>query len=369
MGECIIIRGGGGGSAGGTTPILNTSYPTDVTMIQANTSVTFEVKIATAGDPAVYTYQWYVNNSPVSGATSATYTKTDNSIVGTYMIFCTVKNKAGIVQSRVATLNIVSAFPSYTYTGISQLVEESNYNWTLKLLTSGNLIFSDFKNKSSVDIFCLGGGGAGNKDGYGGGGGYYNTNTAKTLSTNTTYAITIGSGGTSNGAAGGASSAFGYTANGGGGGVGSVPSYIQCTMYKTTGSGIYVYGGTNVSGYDEILSDGASVQLACDSNGGFIYTTITISGQEAGAYKGRDGRYYRGGINPGWSCVYTTAATGTGASSTQIFSTGDTVSGAGANSGAANATLYGQGGAGYGSRGGSSFGKGGTGIVVVRNTR
>lgn len=368
MGECIIVRSGGGGE-GGTTPVLNPSYPADVTMLQADTSVTFEVKISTAGDPDVYTYQWYVNNSPVSGANSATYTRTDNTTVGSYLIFCTVRNKAGIVQSRAAMLSILSAYPSYTYTGISQLVEESNYNWTLNLLTSGTLAFSDLKGKTTADIFCLGGGGAGNKDGYGGGGGYYNTASSKTISINTNYSIVIGSGGTSNGSDGGSSTAFGLTSNGGKGGVGSYAMYIPCVMSKTTGSGVYVYGGTNVSGYDYVIDSGSTVNLAVGSNGGVIGATITVSGQSVYAYKGSDGKYYRGQIDSQGSTVYSTAATGSGASSTKIFSTGSTVSGAGANSGAANATLYGQGGAGYGSRGGSSFGKGGTGIVVVRNTR
>ena len=42
------------------TPVLNTSYPANVTGATVGSSATFKVAIATAGVPESYTYQWYV---------------------------------------------------------------------------------------------------------------------------------------------------------------------------------------------------------------------------------------------------------------------------------------------------------------------
>ena len=76
------------------------------------------------GKPAEYTYQWYVNNSAVSGATSSTYTKTGLTSVDTYSVYCNVTNKAGTVKSRVATLAVKSTKPIYTYSGNSTLIDD-----------------------------------------------------------------------------------------------------------------------------------------------------------------------------------------------------------------------------------------------------
>lgn len=103
MGECLLVKSA---SVKNTLPILSTSYPQDksITFISGNTaSATFEVRIEVDGEPNEYTYQWYVNNSAVSGATGASYNWSGTS-GGTYSIRCDVTNKAGTVQSRTATL-------------------------------------------------------------------------------------------------------------------------------------------------------------------------------------------------------------------------------------------------------------------------
>lgn len=88
-----------------TKPVLSSSYPANVTQAETNASTTFKVVIATAGNPASYTYQWYWNGSAVSGATSSTYTRSAIP-AGTYTVYCKVTNKAGTVTSRTATVTV-----------------------------------------------------------------------------------------------------------------------------------------------------------------------------------------------------------------------------------------------------------------------
>lgn len=106
MGECLITRRGGENYK---LPILNANYPQDVstTVVKGNTgSATFLVDISEPGNPAVYTYQWYVNGVAVEGANGSGYTKDDLTETGTYTVYCEVTNKKGTVSSRIATLEV-----------------------------------------------------------------------------------------------------------------------------------------------------------------------------------------------------------------------------------------------------------------------
>lgn len=85
-------------------PVLDANYPKNVS-VKVGNSATFEVKIAEAGYPDSYTYQWYVNWKPVSGATASKYTRNADS-VGSEEICCVVANEAGSVQTRTAKLTI-----------------------------------------------------------------------------------------------------------------------------------------------------------------------------------------------------------------------------------------------------------------------
>lgn len=110
MGECLITRRGGETYK---VPILNPNYPQDITttVIKGNTtSATFSVNIAEPGNPPEYTYQWYVDGTAVSGATSSSYTKTGLSTTATHSIYCEVTNKKGTVTSRVATLKVTQYY-------------------------------------------------------------------------------------------------------------------------------------------------------------------------------------------------------------------------------------------------------------------
>lgn len=106
MGECLIIRRGGESYK---LPVLDANYPKDVnkTIVAGdNASVSFDVIISEAGNPAFYTYQWYDNGVAVKGATDSSYVKTNINDSMSCNIYCVVSNKAGSVMSRVASLNV-----------------------------------------------------------------------------------------------------------------------------------------------------------------------------------------------------------------------------------------------------------------------
>ena len=83
-------------------PVLDATYPQNVSATAAGTSTTLSVVISEDGRPSDYTYQWYYDGSAVSGATSSSYTRT--VAFGSHTAYCVVTNKAGSVTSRTATL-------------------------------------------------------------------------------------------------------------------------------------------------------------------------------------------------------------------------------------------------------------------------
>ena len=219
MGECLIVRRGGESYE---LPVLSASYPRDVTVTAAaGASASFFISITTPGRPAEYTYQWYRNGAAVSGGTTASLTLTGLTAAATYSVYCKVTNKAGSVNSRTATLTVRSYLPAYTYTGLHQLIDDGNFNWRLRLLTSGTLTFSHLGSAESrgAQAFLVGGGGGGGFHA-GGGGGYTKTSMVN-ISINTPYTIIVGAGGPhdSDGGRGGTSSALGISAEGGHSGV------------------------------------------------------------------------------------------------------------------------------------------------------
>jgi hypothetical protein len=125
MGECLITRRG----AAFKLPVLSEKYPEDVSVaiIKGNTtSATFKVEIAIPGSPAAYTYQWYVDGSPVEGATNSVYTISDIADTRKNTVYCEVTNKKGAVTSRIATLDVVQQYApvldeSYPQDGIAEV--------------------------------------------------------------------------------------------------------------------------------------------------------------------------------------------------------------------------------------------------------
>lgn len=165
-------------------PVLDSAYPKDATVnvIKGNTtSATFSVVFAAHGSPAEYTYQWYVDGVAVSGANDSTYTKTELSETTTYDIHCEVTNKAGIVISRIAKLNVVqqytpvlnAAYPADVTIGNGSTISSTftvqidtagipanyTYQWYVDGVavagaTSASYTKDDFITKKTFSIYC-----------------------------------------------------------------------------------------------------------------------------------------------------------------------------------------------------------------------
>ena len=140
------------------TPTLNSSYPADVskTFIKGNSvSATFEAKISTAGNPTSYTYQWYVDNAAVSGATGSSYTWT-GSAAGTHTVYCKVTNSAGTVQTRVATLSVAMYYVpvlNSSYPTDATLTIGGSVTCNVSISTAGNpasYTYQWYKNGSAI---------------------------------------------------------------------------------------------------------------------------------------------------------------------------------------------------------------------------
>ncbi len=348
MGECLILRRGGEPYA---LPVLHSSYPANTTVVEGGSAAaSFNVQIATAGKPAEYTYQWYLNGTAINGATNSGYTKTGLTAAGTHTLYCAVTNKAGTVISRVATLTVTSSKPTYTYTGRHELVADGAYNWKIRFLSSGTLKFSDLGNAAKMDLFLVGGGGGASNGG--GGGGYTTTQKGLAVAKGASYSIVVGAGGAADaeiGGSGGQSSALGYTAKGGAGGR-NWNAYAGRGGNGGSGGGAYVgeggsethgHGGSN--GSDGKGNAGGHPTLSAAPGGTGQGTTTREFGEAAGAL-------YAGG-GAGGSTGYATLG---GA-------------GGGGNRGKEGAANTGGGGGGQG--GTATAQNGGLGIVILRNAR
>lgn len=346
------------------TPVLNTSYPANVTQVEkSGGSATFTVSIATAGVPASYTYQWYVNGSAVSGATSTSYTKTGLTSAATYSVYCKVTNAAGSVNSRTATLTVQSSQPSYTYSGSHTLVKEGTYDWKLTLKSSSKLKFETLgTGDGNIEVFLLGGGGGGNLSG--GGGGFTKTSTI-TVKTDTEYTAIIGAGGSpgSSSGTGGTTSFHNLSVEGGKAGYseGSKGGKGGSAGGSYGNQGIAGNGGSNGGngggqGYQEKQDDGSYIWKTGTGQTGQGTTTREFGESSGTLYSGGGGggaakqtshnsKGY-GGDGGGGHGAY--RAYGTSAATA-----GGTNTGGGGGGGSTNANSK----------------AGGSGIIVIRNKR
>jgi len=367
MGECLISRRGGELYE---LPVLDGNYPADTSVMEsASGKATFSVVVATPGRPAVYSYQWYVNGSQVSGATASTYEKTGLTAAATYNVYCEVTNKAGKVTSRVAKLTVASSKPVYTFSvdnAVQLEEEETKYNWKMKIKSSGTLKFTSlgcFAN--GIDVFCVGGGGSGahainmsegtNRATGGGAGGKTTTKKNVVVAINTPYTITVGAGGTgvarlSAGNAGGETSAFDVKAAGGTGGT-------------TTGAGGSGGSGGGGGGEEVEGTTKAGGKGGSDGSAGGAGYRGAGSGQTdtTKEFGETTGTLYAGGGGGGG---YNSSNAGSGGSG------GGGAGGAYQSVGTPGTTNFGGGGGGTGrSTTSGTSAAGGSGVVVIRNKR
>jgi hypothetical protein len=124
--------------------LINPEFPKDVTttVIRGQTaSATFEAKILEHGRPAEYTYQWYVNDLSIPGATGESYTLTGLGETVTSTVFCEVTNKKGTVRTRTATLNVEQYYTPVLNSSYPQNVTVENgksVTCNVSIATAGN---------------------------------------------------------------------------------------------------------------------------------------------------------------------------------------------------------------------------------------
>lgn len=265
-----------------------------------------------------------------------------------------------------------TSLPLFKYTGTYELIKDNGTriasgtnnelviptaylsytgNWKLRLLTSGELKFSNIPSDLKVDVFLVGGGGGGaggiedNYSGGGGGGGYGNTIRNVTIAKNNPYNIHVGAGGSAYGGAGETTTAFNQSASGGQGG---------SVLYGGQGGN---NGGNGGNGY-ESGSAGSSGSISTREFGessGKLYAGGGGGAGGGGLYLGEDGEagipYHPGGDGG-------QGGGGTGGDSLIYNGTpGATNTGGGGGGGT---EYYGWGNIGS---------PGGSGIVIIRNAR
>ena len=328
-------------------------------------------------------------------------------------------SSSGTATSPITITDVTTLYAtwskSWTYNASYEVIKDSSTNWRVKLKAGGSFVA---RQALTVDIFAVGGGGSGSsgyvyKGGGGGAGGRTYTIKSQPLSSGSTYAVTIGTGGPAKstynaaGATGGTTS-FGSLISAAGGGGGSTSgSWGGAGGSGGSGGGGGRKGSSDQSNNEISAGDGGSNGGAggrsttegnnnaaggtgCSSNG--LCKTKTYGGSESNCTNTREfcessGTVYAGGggggaaflqCGYGWDCSTFTFKGGNGGSGGGGAGKTITVSGypssggdeTTATSGTANTGGGGGGAAATSSSSSTSTsGAGGTGIVVVRNHR
>ena len=306
-------------------------------------------------------------------------------IVSNNIVALNVRLTYALISSNYSCSNSsVGSSPLFTYTGNCEIVDDSNGNWKIRFLTSGNLTFT---RDVDIDVFLVGGGGSGSivyGGGGGGGGSGYTKSASTSIVKNTSYSIVIGAGGAglsetygSSGNNGGASSAFNFSAaggfggsgyDGGAGGSGGGAGGFQQSAGKGgtdggNGSGTTYVGlgsattgtagngqGTSTREFYEIDKN-TSAQLYAGAGGGGACALNKTNVAKVSAGDAGDLTAGKGTV-----CNFNGKTTGATAG---VANTG------GGGGGSATTSYYGRGTNNYV----GSSGAGGSGIIIIRNSR
>lgn len=358
--------GGGGGSSTKSTIIV--SIDTGSTVGIYDSTYTTLIKSASEKTTGKYWLTGLANGTYYLKATKSGQTTTMPYTISEY----------GVYRIRMAYRTI----PEFTYTGgtyeavkdddtlISDITTYNEPNWKIRFLTSGTLTFSNLYGAiDGIDVFLVGGGGAGSNPsagGAGGGGGYTKTISNVTVSSNSSYSVTVGEGGAVGtkgvaiGANGGASS-FGTLepADGGYGGQNS-----------TGGNGGSGGGGGNIG---NPINDETVLRGGSDGGNGNPDSTLATGGTGQGTttreFGESSGKLYAGGGGGGSNQgnPYYGGAGGTGGGGhgygykTKPATAGEPNTGGGGGAGANNTVND--------TNAERRAAAGGSGIVIIRNAR
>jgi hypothetical protein len=401
----------GGGSPGGSSG--NVQYNNGSGGFGGSANLTFNGSVLTAAglagphdgtvgatSPAAGAFTTLSASSTVSGTGFSTYLASPPAIGGTAAAagtfttgsFSSTVHKGATSGTVTMTAPAVAGTQSYTLpTALPTAAGK-----VLGCTTLGVMSWVDsgpaYTGPTSVEYLVVGGGGAGGPTSAsgGGGGGGYRTGASLAVTGSTSYAVTVGAGGTGLTSTGytstvvpGNPSSFAASstinASGGGGGCGGQTVLSPNALSGGSGGGsgggyIPPPGAGNIGGYTPV--EGYAGGTAASYYGGGGGGSGGVGGAVIGAYPTGTGgaggvatlssisglsQYYAGGGGGGGWDAGAPGVGGVGAGS------GGTVVGTGANGGDATANFGGGGGGGSGSNiGTAKGGNGGSGVVIIR---
>ncbi len=373
------------GYLGGTNYLSNTFAEFDVHIpnYRSSQNKTFFVDNVSGNDVAS---EWYINN------TAGLWI--DTSVISSITLRCNSGNFAEHSTITLYGLKSTIAIGAKGYGGA--VYEDANY-WYHSFLSTGTFVPTQ---NLTADVLVVAGGGGGGCSGGGVGGGGAGAGglvylTGQSLTSGTSYSITVGAGGIGGAYTGGLASTSGSnsqfasqtaaigggrgghggnvggSADGGNGGSGGGSCYVSSGVRGTAGTGTAGQGTNGGGSYAAASSDGGG------GGGGFSSSGATSGATSGGVGGNGTSTYSSWGLatNSGsyFSGSYYYAAGGGGGGRWT-----DASAGAGGTSGGGRGSIAGNGNPGVrysGSGGGgggvtqASGGSGGSGIVIIRYTK